>query len=155
MCLPSRPAVVSGVGDVIDRVIIVPEMFVVLVNPGFPVATPDVFRAYSGAALHHPESPPFEFAAGDRDGFIAALTSRRNDLEAAALSLHPDISRVLAYLRASEGCMLARMSGSGATCFGLFAGADDAERAADSIRASEPAWWSVSAPLDWREESRE
>lgn len=150
MCLRSRPAVVSGVGDVIDRTVAVPPAFVVLVNPGFPVATPDVFHAYDGLPPRHGDAAPFDFTAGDLDSFVAALAARENHLEAAALTLHPEISRVLAYLRACEGCMLARMSGSGATCFGLFADADGAHRAADGVRRGEPEWWAAAAPLEAR-----
>jgi len=148
VCLLSRPAVVSGIGDVVDRLVDLPPVHVVLINPGFPVATPEVFRAYGAMAPQFRDAPPFAFTPGDRDGFVAALAARENDLEPAALSLHPGISPVLAYLRAMEGCMLARMSGSGATCFGLFAAADQARRAVERTGRDHPAWWSAAAPLD-------
>jgi 4-diphosphocytidyl-2-C-methyl-D-erythritol kinase len=96
----------------------------------------------------HVDTAPFRFKEGDLESFVAALASRVNQLEVAACALHPEISHVLAYLRARRGCMLARMSGSGATCFGLFAGADDARRAVDEVANDEPDWWAVSAALE-------
>lgn len=148
MCLRSDTAIISGIGDVTERVLDLPPLHAVLVNPGIPVATPDVFRAYDD--LHRPQidTAPFLFREGDLESFVAALALRANHLEAAACALHPEISHVLAYLRARRGCMLARMSGSGATCFGLFASVDDARRAVDDVANDEPDWWVVSAALE-------
>jgi 4-diphosphocytidyl-2-C-methyl-D-erythritol kinase len=81
-------------------------------------------------------------AAGtDMNDVVAAVAARRNDLEAPAILLQPVIADVLSTLRAFPGCRLARMSGSGATCFGLFNSASDAETAARSLKTQQPGWW--------------
>ena len=78
---------------------------------------------------------------GDRDGLIGFLAGERNDLETAAMKLQPVIARVLAALRKEPGCRLARMSGSGATCFGLFSSTHAASAAARHLSAKQPRWW--------------
>jgi 4-diphosphocytidyl-2-C-methyl-D-erythritol kinase len=141
VCVASRPAVMQGVGELIRPAPALPECGLLLVNPLIPLATPAVFRARQGgfsppAAL--PDSWP------DAAAMAADLGRLANDLEAPALSLCPAIAEVLAALRAQPGCLLARMSGSGATCFGLFATAAGAERAA---QAMPPAWWASGGGL--------
>ena len=112
-----------------------------LVNPRVPVATPAVFRARQGGF-----SPPAELPAAwpDAARMAADLARLGNDLEAPALSLCPVIGEVLAALRATPGCLLARMSGSGATCFGLFADGSAAHEAARRMPAE---WWAAGGEL--------
>jgi len=135
VCIASRPARMQGVGEVIGAAPALPEFGMTLVNPGVPVATPDVFRARQGAF-----SPPATLPAAWPNAARMAedLARLSNYLQAPALSLCPVIGEVLAALRAQPGCLLARMSGSGATCFGLFATAAQAEAAARGMPGH---WW--------------
>ncbi len=135
VCLDSRPARMGGVGERLQPAPALPECGVALLNPGVAVATPDVFRARHGAFSAVPTLPD---AWPDAAALAAGLGALCNDLEAPALSLCPAIATVLDWLRAQPGCLLARMSGSGATCFGLFAEAE----AAAAVAARAPAsWW--------------
>ena len=118
VCVYGRPAVMRGVGDVLLPAPALPACGILLVNPGVAVATPAVFAARTG---------PFSDAAvlpaawPDAAAMALDLAALRNDLERPALALCPAIGDVLAWLRSQPGCLLARMSGSGATCYGLFA----------------------------------
>src|SRR5262249_25953091 len=110
----------------------------VLVNPGVAVPTKDVFAALKlapGAQASAASRPP------PTATLMQAITDGRNDMEAPAIALAPVIADVLAELRAPAGCRLARMSGSGATCFGLFDSARAATAAARALRAKHPGWW--------------
>lgn len=143
-CALGAPGWVTGTGDTVAPVA-VPGGWAVLVNPGLPLLTADVFRAFRApfAASVAPPPPLPDIAA------LAAWAARqRNVLEDAALSLCPAIGDVLSALAATENCLLPRMSGSGATCFGLYAGAAQARAAAARIRAAHPGWW-VQA-TDWK-----
>ena len=141
VCLAGSPARMRGIGEDLTPVTL-PPAHLVLVNPGFGVPTPDVFRALTSR-----ENPPLSDipAFADAAALATWLAGTRNDLEPAALRLRPEISGVLAALAAQKGCLLARMSGSGATCFGLFAGAEAAEAAAQSL--TRPGWWVQSAAM--------
>ncbi len=144
-CLVSQPLVLGGVGENLtlpDAPL--PPCALLLVNPSVPVATPAVFAAREG-----PYSPPAPFAKMPRTpaDLATALGQRRNDLEAPARRLVPVIADVLAALDAAPDCLLARMSGSGATCFGLFADLDQARAAKHSIAAARPEWWCAATAL--------
>jgi 4-diphosphocytidyl-2-C-methyl-D-erythritol kinase len=149
VCFFGHSAWMYGIGDGIERVDL-PELHAVLVNPGATVATRDVFAklaARSGVdKLHWPE------AFADADTVIAFLKTVGNDLEAPALSLAPVIGDVLGALRAATGVQLARMSGSGATCFGLFADSASAKAAAAAIADAHPGWWAKAAILSKADE---
>ncbi len=135
VCLDSRPARMGGVGERLQPAPALPGCGVTLLNPGVAVATPDVFRARSGGFSAMPVLPD---AWPDAAAMAADLAVLCNDLEAPALSLCPAIATVLDWLRGQRGCLLARMSGSGATCFGLFAEAETAAAVAARAPAS---WW--------------
>ncbi len=142
-CLESRPVFARGIGEVLTPAPPLPPFWMVLVNPGVPVQTPDVFRARQGAF-----SSPFAWTStADLDQLLRLLTATRNDLEPPALALAPRIGEVLSALRAAEACRLARMSGSGATCFGIFAAAQEAEAAAAALSSAHPDWWVAAAPV--------
>ena len=131
VCLLARAARMRGIGEEATPVDGLPVLDAVLVNPGVPVATPDVF-----ARLEHRDNPMMPASLprwSDAAEFTRWLAAQRNDLEAPARTLCPGIGAVLAALHASEGCALARMSGSGATCFGIYPDSDTARRAADRI----------------------
>jgi 4-diphosphocytidyl-2-C-methyl-D-erythritol kinase len=139
VCLKPRVKRMQGVGEVITNVPVLPPLWLVLVNPGVMVPTPAVFAALNekgGAPM--PETLP---TFGDVADLVGFLQQCRNDLQAPALTVAPVIGRVLAALAAQPGCALARMSGSGATCFGLFARREEAKEAARVLWAAEPGWW--------------
>lgn len=138
VCLQRRPAYFGGIGDELAPAPRLPAAAVVLVNPRIPLPTPKVFAARSG-----PFSAPARFfePAADAAALAALLGARRNDLEPAATGLVPEVAAVLAALAGSPGCRLARMAGSGATCFGLYDNPVAAERAAEWLAGRESGWW--------------
>lgn len=142
VCIRSRPARMGGVGDALGAAPELPVCGLALVNPGIAVATATVFGARAGGF-----SPPAELPGGWADAAAMAvdLARCRNDLEVAALGLCPAIGAALAALQTIPGCLLARMSGSGATCFGLFADPDQAADAAAAL--GRPGWWAWGGAL--------
>ena len=144
VCLMSQGARMSGIGEHLQPLSGLPDLHAVLVNPRLGVSTPAVFRA-----LRQRDNPPMpEVPQGpDLDRLIGWLRAQRNDLEPPAMALLPEIGRVRAALESQAGCLLARMSGSGATCFGLFETRSDADDAARSIAGRQPDWWVRSARL--------
>ncbi len=143
VCLRCRPTRMRGIGERLDPVPPLPPLWLVLVNPGVEVPTGPVFAALA-ATDREPLPQP---AWTGRDSFLAWLGDTRNDLEAAAAGLVPEVDRVLDALRGIGTCQLARMSGSGGTCFGLFENGRDAEGAADALREAHPGWWIEAAPV--------
>lgn len=144
VCLEARPRRMSGIGDVLAEVPPLPPAWLVLVNPGVPVSTPAVFRALArkdGTPM--PELP----ACADAAALAALLRGLRNDLELPACGLQPVVAEVLATIAAQRGCLLARMSGSGATCFGLFAAEAPARSAASALVSAMPGWWVQAARM--------
>jgi len=144
VCLKGEAAFFGGVGDIIDPAQGLPECPAVLVNPGVPLPTPMVFKAREGAfsAAGRFIEPPDDAAA-----LAALLDGRRNDLTVAAVSLAPVVRDVLAALEGTAGCRLARLSGSGATCFGLYATPAEAAAAAVGLARAWPAWWVTDCRL--------
>lgn len=143
VCLDGRPSRMRGIGGGLEPVAL-PAFQAVLVNPGVALATPAAFRA-----LKVRENPPLPDppTTADPERWLGYLDATRNDLESAAVSLQPQVSLVLAFLRAMDGCRLARMSGSGATCFGLFDSADSARAATIRMRQLRPDWWVVDTGI--------
>ncbi len=149
VCLDPRPRLMRGIGDILSAPVDLPLLPAVLVNPGVMLATRDVFAANksiaAGAGGCPSSVPEFEFAqffaSGTRAGLLAALAEGCNDLEAPAMELAPEIAVVLAAMRDQSSCRFARMSGSGATCFGIFVSMRMAQRAARALRDKHPAWW--------------
>jgi 4-diphosphocytidyl-2-C-methyl-D-erythritol kinase len=139
-CLASRSVRMQGIGETLSPVPPLPAMGIVLVNPGIPVSTPAIFRARAGTAFSDADAVPGAGWVGLAE-IVTALALSGNDLEAPAVALAPVIGTVLAALRARPGCLLARMSGSGATCFGLFADVDAAQP------LDVPGWWSWGGGL--------
>ena len=136
VCLGGRAARMRGIGEVLEPLPPLPPVGLVLVNPGVPVATAEVFRARSGAFSM---AQPLPSRWTDAAALAAWLRLGTNDLEMAAGQVRAEIGVTLDAVAAVPGCLLARMSGSGATCFGLFASPAAAETAAaDLIR---PGWW--------------
>jgi 4-diphosphocytidyl-2-C-methyl-D-erythritol kinase len=144
VCLAGRTSFMGGIGEEVVPAPPLPACGLVLVNPLVPLPTPAVFKRRSG-----PFSAPARFATAPRDAAVLAalLAGRGNDLTDAARALVPAIDAVLAALAASPGCLLARLSGSGATCFGLYADARAARSAAAWITARMRTWWVVGSAL--------
>ncbi len=145
MCLYSCAAEVRGLGEIVVPLKRFPALHVVLVNPLLQVATADVFRR-----LERRDNPGLP-GLGDpltRPAQLALwLSETRNDLEAPALTLVPAIGALTARLAAAHGCILARMSGSGATVFGLFGSSAQAHQAAHDLRERWPEYWVAASPL--------
>lgn len=151
VCLLSAPAFMEGRGERVWSLGSFPGAAMVLINPGVAVSTADVFRKVekrTGAA----EMIPSGFGHSLRD-LLGYLTCTHNDLEPPALAVAPCIGDVLASLR-SRGAVFARMSGSGATCFGLFETSEDAESAAADIRKTRPDWWVCATRIASRDIGR-
>lgn len=141
VCLAGRAVRMTGVGEGLTPVTL-PPVWLVLANPGVAVPTPAVFRAL--ATRDNPPLPPLP-ALPDAAALAGWLGGTRNDLEPPAITLAPEIAFTRAALAATPGCLLARMSGSGATCFGLYATEPAARAAAAAIRAAQPGWWVAAA----------
>jgi len=145
MCVHSRPALVRGIGEIVEPLVGFPACHVVLVNPLEPVVTAEVFRR-----LVHRDNPGLPELADPltRPAQLGLwLAGTRNDLQPAAIAQVPAIGTLAAQLGAASGCMLARMSGSGATVFGLFGSSAQAHQAAHDLREKWPTHWVAAAPL--------
>ena len=150
VCLARRSARMAGIGEVLSPVPALPAIGLLLVNPGVACPTAAIFRARadSGAGFSPADAVPDGPVGGlwpTAPALAAALAATGNDLEAPAMSVTPVIGAVLAAIAGQPGCLLARMSGSGATCFGLFPDPPSAARAAAAIRAE--GWWSWGGGL--------
>jgi len=141
-CVISKPLRMQGIGEQLSLLPQLPEYAIVLVNNGEPVSTAAVF-----AALDATDNPPgMALPRGlNTAEFFSFIASLRNDMQPAALKISQGISEVLASLKSQPSCALARMSGSGGTCFGLFETLAEAERAAEDIRRRQSDWWVVAA----------
>jgi len=137
MCLSGQPLVARGIGEALEPIPALPRLAILLVNPGLPLATPDVFSALISRENAPLPALPRSLGQGE---LVDWLRLTRNDLEPAAQAIMPVIGGALGLLRA-EGAVLARMSGSGATCFGVFETTQEAERAGETIARKHPGWF--------------
>lgn len=144
VCLSGRPTRMTGVGEHLTPAPALPPAWLVLVNPRRPLSTPAVFKARTGGFT---AAQPLTEPPADAQALAAALAARRNDLTQAAITLEPLVGEALALIAAQPHCLLARMSGSGATCFGLFATEPTARAAATTLAATQPGWWIAPAAL--------
>jgi 4-diphosphocytidyl-2-C-methyl-D-erythritol kinase len=147
VCLASRGCVMTGVGETLLPLAL-PIMPCVMVNPRVPVATADVFKALglrNGELLVGAsdvlQAADWPEAGASLEDWVEALAAGTNDLEAPAMRIQPVIGEVISALNATNGAWLARMSGSGATCFALYENTAEAARAADKLRLDHPGWW--------------
>lgn len=149
VCLDSQPALIAGRGEKVEPVSGFPSCGVLLANPGLPLATEAVYAALRAAALaapprHGAEKLDFQ---GDFAKLLDYARPRGNDLEAPAAQLVPAIRAVLAALVTLPAVGIARLSGSGPTCFALFVTEAEAKRAAATLAAEHPAWWIAATSL--------
>jgi 4-diphosphocytidyl-2-C-methyl-D-erythritol kinase len=147
VCLDPRPRVMRGTGEILSQPLALPALAAVLVNPGVGVETKKVFAAWDALPPGAADGNDLQEVPSDKAGLISLLETSRNDLEAAAISLHPVIAETLAVLRALPQCRLDRMTGSGATCFALCDSADAANAAARTLRDGHPGWWIEATKL--------
>jgi 4-diphosphocytidyl-2-C-methyl-D-erythritol kinase len=140
----------AGIGENLGPILDLPPLFALIVNPGQALATKHVFARMNiavGAVTGFGAHP--QIAHGiDAAALATALKKARNDMEDAAIVLAPIIGDVLAILSAAPGCRLARMSGSGATCFALFPDCRAVAKAKRTIVAAHPDWWVKPAVLN-------
>jgi len=147
VCVPSQPCVMTGVGESLLPLSL-PKLPCVLVNPRVAVATKDVFGALglrSGELLvgfaDVIQAMVWPEAGASLEEWVEAFAASSNDLEAPAMRIQPVIGEVISALNATNGAWLARMSGSGATCFAIYENTAEAGRAAENIRRDHPQWW--------------
>jgi 4-diphosphocytidyl-2-C-methyl-D-erythritol kinase len=143
-CLARKPVWAEGIGEKITRLPEMPAMHFVLVNPLVPTPTPEVFRRFKGKF-----SAPLQFSGRRRSlsEWIADIRLYRNDLLEPALEVSPAIRDVLQALETTPGCAVARLSGSGATCFGIFETPEGAIAAVNHLKQKHPRWWIAPASL--------
>jgi 4-diphosphocytidyl-2-C-methyl-D-erythritol kinase len=148
VCLDPRVRLMRGIGERLSEPFNLPTLAAVLVNPGAALATKLVFAGWRPAAE---PAVSIDIAAVQKvstgDQLLRLLLTQPNDLEVPAITLAPVIAEVLAALRELADCNLARMSGSGSTCFGLFASPDAAQRAANALHSRFPHWWVCATAL--------
>ncbi|MGH1445894.1 MAG: 4-(cytidine 5'-diphospho)-2-C-methyl-D-erythritol kinase [Cognatishimia sp.] len=143
VCMTPLPQRMSGIGEKLSLVPNVPELNILLVNPKTEVPTPAVFKAMTNR--DNPGMTRALPAWSSQSDFVRWLGDQRNDMQAAACALAPEISNCLTALEAVEGCQLARMSGSGATCIGVFVTVNDAKAAELALKSIYPNWWVTAA----------
>lgn len=136
----------EGIGEALTPLGPAPMLDIILVNPGIALSTPEVFKG-----LRRKDNPPLPGDMPDPfeiDSWVGWLSEQRNDLQEPAIAAAPVIGEVLEALDAQQGNQLVRMSGSGATCFGIFEDAATRDAAAAAIRTARPDWW-VAASEEW------
>jgi 4-diphosphocytidyl-2-C-methyl-D-erythritol kinase len=137
VCMDSRPRIMRGIGEVLAEPLDLLPIPAVLVNPGVALVTREVFEKFTGAHA----GPPLARVPPKTGALIELLRQQDNDLTVAATACAPVVGEVLAALRGAPGSALARMSGSGATCFALFGSRGQAEAAAQRLAGERKNWW--------------
>lgn len=149
VCLDGKARLITGIGDILSAPVSIPALPAVLVWPGAPASTPDVYRTYDEAEMKH--STPFgvrhEDIPASRDAFIEFLKKQSNDLTRAAWRVTPYIAEADAVLRAVDRTQLIRMSGSGSAVFAIYASLEEAEAEAKAVRDRYPNWWVKATTL--------
>ena len=143
VCLHGAPAFVGGIGEEIAPAPSLPHAWLVLVNPGAKLSTADVYRACDGKSA----AARFVDVPGSAAELAQILATRANDLAAPACRIEPRIAPVLDAIGSGPDCLLARLSGSGATCFGLYVEEDAARRDAQRLSGLDPNWWVAATPM--------
>ncbi len=145
VCLDPRPRIMRGIGEILSAPLVLPRLGILIVHPALALPTGPVFKALGLApgeqllarSAARSVSPP----ASEPDALLAWLAAERNDLEQAAISIAPQVADALEAIAELPGCRLARMSGSGSACFGLFDSSSAAAAAGRRLTAAHPSWW--------------
>jgi 4-diphosphocytidyl-2-C-methyl-D-erythritol kinase len=148
VCLDPRPRMMRGIGDILSAPVTLPKLGIVIVHPGVAMPTPPVFAALGlQRGERRPAQPASAAVPGEHDALLRWLAAERNDLEAPAISIAPAIAEVLRVIAGLPGCRLARMSGSGSACFGLFDTERDAAAAMRQLAEAQPDWWARASSI--------
>ncbi|MCB2108502.1 MAG: 4-(cytidine 5'-diphospho)-2-C-methyl-D-erythritol kinase [Rhodobacteraceae bacterium] len=145
VCLKRRPMRMNGIGETLQFYDGLPQTFIILANPGVPLSTKDVFQRFRMTRSSVREEIPVSFSTAEQ--LVQFLTTTQNDLAGPAVEAVPAIGDVVTALREIPGCLTARLSGSGPTCFGLFATAEAAFSGAAELSAKQPNWWVQAGQL--------
>jgi 4-diphosphocytidyl-2-C-methyl-D-erythritol kinase len=141
VCLDPRARVMRGIGELLSEPLNLPPLPAVLVNPGAALATRAVFAGWMPGTPPAPLNQEALVKLSDRKALLQFLAGQQNDLERPAVALAPVVAEVLVAMRGLSGCVVARMSGSGSTCFALFNSAAEATIGAETLHAKYPQWW--------------
>lgn len=147
VCLASRASMMRGTGEIIEPVRPLPDCAAILVNPGVASPTSDVFARLDASPVAGTGRHAVRQSFHTLDELIDFMATTGNDLEPFAVKLTPSIAAVKSRIAASGGCLVTGLSGSGATCYGLFATEAEAEAAAVAISEEKPDWWAVATTL--------
>tara|TARA_R110000868_G_scaffold91679_3_gene254049 strand:+ start:2046 stop:2915 length:870 start_codon:yes stop_codon:yes gene_type:complete len=145
VCLDTKPALMWGKGELIERLEALPDFWFVLVNPRVAVSTAAVFKALNAPDLVEKRAGPAAPQFADLIALCQWLDAHGNDMERAAMMIAPTIFDAATALAATRDCRLARMSGSGATCFGIYDDEKAARAAEAALKIVHPDWWVVAA----------
>lgn len=141
-CIVGKPAMVSGIGEIIEPIDLpATPLSVLLINPNYPLSTQSVFQAYKKSNVPFTVPSKQRAELTDSESLFNHLTKNKNDLEPAAISLFPEIQVLIETLQQQAGCELARMSGSGSTCFGLFQDITCAKKAEQAMKTLFSSYW--------------
>jgi len=146
-CLSARSAFISGVGEIVSKTNHLPLCSIVLVNTGTPISTPTVFKNFIKSQAKFSKPRRVNFSPRNLIEFVSTLETCQNDLDQVAQALCPEIAQVLGELRESHGALLSRMSGSGATCFAIFANPEEATAVSLDLKQRHPSWWIKAGTL--------
>jgi len=144
-CLLGAPCFVAGIGEEITPLEEFETLEVVLVNPKRPLSTPQVFKNFM--ETNRPFTPPLATEPDKNQSQETLISNTHNDLQGPAIALTPDVAKILGALEGCEGNVLARMSGSGATCFGVFSNREQSEKASTWLTREHPNWWVAGTRL--------
>jgi 4-diphosphocytidyl-2-C-methyl-D-erythritol kinase len=148
VCLDPRPRMMRGIGDILSAPVALPKLGIVIVHPGVAMPTPPVFAALGlRPGEQRSAQPVASVVPCERDDLLRWLAAQHNDLEAPAIGIAPAIAEVLRAIGALPGCRLARMSGSGSACFGLFDTARAATTAARALAKAQRDWWARASSI--------
>jgi 4-diphosphocytidyl-2-C-methyl-D-erythritol kinase len=141
VCLDSKPRWMRGIGEILSAPVTLPRLFAVLIRPDVALATKDVFAALKAPPLKGDVATRLIDVPAEKTALIKFIDGETNDLERPATGIAPAVVNALRALRSEPACLLARMSGSGSACFGVFASRDAAAAAGRSLSAKHPDWW--------------
>lgn len=149
VCVDPRPRIMRGIGEILSAPVKLPPLGILIVHPGFALPTGPVFKAlglapgeqFVASCPRQSEAADDGWQGAGREPLLAWLASQRNDLEAPAIAIAPAVADALGVIAGLAGCRLARMSGSGSACFGLFDDGDSAAAAAEQVAGARPSWW--------------